>query len=66
MNTVNTEHLVQSSYASYASYASLLRSSIGLTIVGLGLCGFLYSATATGLGQLLFPAQANGSLIELD
>ena len=60
MNTVNTEHLLQS------SYASLLRASIGLTIVGLGLGGFLYSATATGLGQLLFPAQAKGSLIELD
>lgn len=60
MNTVHTEHLLQ------PSYASLLRASIGLSIVGLGLCGFLYSATATGLGQLLFPAQANGSLIELD
>ena len=60
MNTVNTQHLLQ------PSYASLLRASIGLTIVSLGLCGFLYSATATGLGQLLFPAQAKGSLIELD
>ena len=60
MNTVNTQHLLQ------PSYASLLRASIGLTIVSLGLCGFLYSATVTGLGQLLFPAQANGSLIELD
>ena len=60
MNTVNTEHLLQ------PSYASLLRASIGLTIMSLGLCGFLYSATVTGLGQLLFPAQANGSLIELD
>ena len=60
MNTVNTQHLLQ------PSYASLLRASIGLTIVSLGLCGFLYSATVTGLGQLLFPAQANGSLIKLD
>ena len=60
MNTVNRQHLLQ------PSYASLLRASIGLTIVSLGLCGFLYSATVTGLGQLLFPAQANGSLIELD
>lgn len=60
MNTINTEHLGQ------ASYLSLLRSSIGLTIVSLGLCGFLYSATMTGLGQILFPDQANGGLIELD
>lgn len=60
MNTVNTQHLLQ------PSYASLLRASIGLTIMSLGLCGFLYSATVTGLGQLLFPAQANGSLIKLD
>ncbi len=45
------------------STGSLLRASIGLTIVALGLCGFVYSAIATGLGQVAFPNQANGSLI---
>ena len=49
---------------SQPSMASMLRGSIGLSIVALGVCGFLYSSAATGLGQLIFPEQANGSLIE--
>ena len=49
---------------SQPSVATMLRGSIGLTIVALGVCGFLYSSAATGLGQLIFPEQANGSLIE--
>ena len=60
MNTVNTEYLLQ------PSYLSMIRSSIGLTVIGLGLCGFLYSSVATGLGQLIFPHQANGSMLELN
>lgn len=43
----------------------ILRAALGLTVVVLGLCGFAYSSLATGLGQLIFPKQANGSLIEL-
>lgn len=46
-----------------AAFAPLLRASIGLSIVALGLCGFVYSSAATGLGQVLFPEQANGSLV---
>lgn len=45
------------------SAASLARASLGLTAVALGLCGFLYSSAAAGLGQALFPDQANGSMI---
>ncbi|MBL8322593.1 MAG: potassium-transporting ATPase subunit KdpC [Acinetobacter sp.] len=45
------------------SAASLARASLGLTAIALGLCGFLYSAAAAGLGQALFPDQANGSMI---
>lgn len=46
-----------------SSLAGLTRASIGLSIVALGLCGFMYSSVATGLGQVIFPHQANGSLI---
>ncbi|AMW78548.1 potassium-transporting ATPase subunit C [Acinetobacter sp. TGL-Y2] len=46
-----------------SSPAGLTRASIGLSIVALGLCGFVYSSVATGLGQAIFPHQANGSLI---
>ena len=46
-----------------SSWGEKLRGSLGLTIMALGLCGFVYSAAATGLGQMLFPKQANGSLI---
>ena len=60
MNTVDTAELIA------PSYPSLMRASLGLTLISLGLCGFLYSAAATGFGQLLFPQQANGRLIERD
>ncbi len=46
-----------------SSLGEQIRASVGLTIVALGFCGFVYSAAATGLGQMLFPEQANGSLI---
>ena len=46
-----------------SSIGELARGSIGLTVIALGLCGFIYSAAATGLGQVLFPDQANGSMI---
>lgn len=46
-----------------SSWASLTRASVGLSIVALTLCGFVYSSVATGLGQVIFPDQANGSLI---
>ena len=46
-----------------SSKGELARGYIGLTVIALGLCGFIYSAAATGLGQVLFPDQANGSMI---
>ncbi len=64
---MNTDYYLEESSLqeiSQPSVASMLRGSIGLTIVALGICGFLYSSAATGLGQLIFPEQANGSLIE--
>lgn len=46
-----------------SSMAELTRGSLGLTVVALGLCGFMYSSAATGFGQVIFPDQANGSMI---
>lgn len=37
---------------------------IRLSLLMIVLCGIAYPLAMTGLGQLLFPAQANGSLIE--
>ncbi|MCU4349881.1 potassium-transporting ATPase subunit KdpC [Acinetobacter ursingii] len=45
-------------------HSAILRPAIGLSLVSLLGFGLLYSSVATGLGQLLFPAQSNGSLIE--
>lgn len=42
---------------------SLLRASIGLCVVTLIGFGLVYSAATTQLGQLIFPEQANGSLV---
>ena len=40
--------------------------AIGLVLVLTLLCGFLYTVVCTGVNQLLFPKQANGSVIEID
>lgn len=42
----------------------LLRGAIGLTVLSLAAFGFLYSLAGVGIGQLLFPRQAQGSVIE--
>lgn len=44
----------------------LLRGSIGLAIFALLGLGLLYPLTGVGLGQILFPDTANGSLIKHD
>jgi K+-transporting ATPase ATPase C chain len=43
-----------------------LRPAITMTLVLCVLTGFLYPGIVTGLAQLLFPRQANGSLIEVN
>ncbi|MEQ1120649.1 potassium-transporting ATPase subunit KdpC [Acinetobacter seifertii] len=51
---------------SEANLGQTLRASFGLLIFTLVGCGAVYSAIATGAGQVLFNNQANGSLIEID
>lgn len=43
-----------------------LRGSIGLSLVALLVMGMLYSLAGAGLGRVLFPYQATGSIIERD
>ena len=45
---------------------SVLRPSLGLVAVGFFIAGMLYATASVSIAQLIFPKQANGSLIELD
>lgn len=45
------------------SFFKYFKSALILTVLMLILCGFAYPAALTGLGQFMFPHQANGSLI---
>lgn len=67
MNTQNqvikNNQVIENCSIAESSIAGQIRASLGLTIVALGLCGFVYSSVTTGLGQVLFPYQANGSMI---
>ena len=45
---------------------SVLRPSLGLIVVGFFIAGMLYATASVSIAQLIFPKQANGSLIELD
>lgn len=43
-----------------------LRPAIGFTIIFTIVCGLLYPGIVTGLAQLIFPDQANGSLVTVN
>jgi K+-transporting ATPase ATPase C chain len=43
-----------------------LRASLGLMLVALLAMGLLYSLAGAGLGRVLFPRQATGSIVERD
>ena len=44
-------------------FTSAIRPAIVLTLLSAVLLGLVYPAALTGIGQLAFPTQANGSLI---
>jgi len=43
-----------------------LKPIIGLTLLSLLICGLFFPLLITGLGQVLFPYQANGELVKLN
>jgi K+-transporting ATPase ATPase C chain len=43
-----------------------LRPIIGLALVSLLICGILFPLVITGIGQVFFPYQANGELVQLN
>ncbi|TCB38180.1 potassium-transporting ATPase subunit KdpC [Acinetobacter sp. ANC 4910] len=48
------------------SVHSVLRPSLGLVAVGFLIAGMLYATASVSIAQLIFPKQANGSVIELN
>ncbi len=50
----------------FKDFTSALRPAIVLTLLFAALLGLAYPALLTGIGQVAFPKQANGSLIEQD
>lgn len=61
MNTLNPPslHAAPSTGAGHG----LWRGALGLTVLTLAGCGFLYALAGVGIGQVLFPDQARGSLV---
>ncbi|MCH7385605.1 potassium-transporting ATPase subunit KdpC [Acinetobacter dispersus] len=67
MNTLlNHEQLNKQDLPLSNPVHAILRPSLGLILVGFLVAGVLYSAVSVSIAQLIFPKQANGSLIELD
>ena len=45
---------------------NILPRAIGIFLIFTILCGVIYTGVVTGIAQVLFPEQANGSIIEVD
>lgn len=47
-------------------FLKVLKKAVVLSLVMMVLCGIIYPLALTGIGQLVFPKQANGSIIEVN
>ncbi|WP_435921029.1 potassium-transporting ATPase subunit KdpC [Paenibacillus sp. DYY-L-2] len=56
-------HCVKSQLWS-SSFISVFSSSLRLSLLLIVVCGIVYPLVSTGLAQLMFPTQANGSLLK--
>ena len=61
-----THHTSTAAPVEPTSPPGVLRAAIGLALASLLLFGFAYSLLATGVGRVLFPHAATGSLIDRD
>ena len=67
MNTLlSHEQLNQQGLALSNPVHSILRPSLGLIVVGFFIAGMFYATASVSIAQLIFPKQANGSVIELN
>lgn len=48
------------------AFKEQLSKAVGFILIFTLICGLLYTLAVTGISQLAFPVQANGSLIEID
>lgn len=60
---MTNEFIAPEMMANAVSDKGVLRGAIGLTAITLIGFGFIYSLLGVGVGQVLFPAAANGSLL---
>lgn len=47
-------------------YLKSIKTALSVSIMMFLICGFAYPMLLTGISQIVFPDQANGSLVEMD
>lgn len=47
-------------------YLKSLKKALIVSLAMFFICGFAYPMVLTGIAQVIFPDQANGSLVEVD